>query len=194
MSTGQRGPVQGHVVSWDEEAGWGVLASPEVPGEVWAHFSSIRLPDPDAFAALSPREPVLFTWEEADQDGDGEPNTPVCQCGKNTAPNPVKDGHQQEDHTRGRADRSRCAPEAGRLLCQPKQRSKMTKIPIKIEITAEQSRDHCMDKVEKRRYTDNHRENACREARANNLRPRHRRNRDDEEHERELCRRAPFDG
>ncbi|WP_460352667.1 hypothetical protein [Actinoallomurus acanthiterrae] len=69
MDTGHRRPVRGHVVSWDEEAGWGVLTSPEVPGEVWAHFSSIRLPDPDAFAALSPREPVLFTWEEADQDG-----------------------------------------------------------------------------------------------------------------------------
>ena len=46
----------------------------------------------------------------------------------------------------------------------------------------------------KRRYTDHHRENARRRARANNLRPRHRRNRDDEEHERELRRRAPFDG
>ncbi|MEV0402844.1 cold shock domain-containing protein [Actinoallomurus sp. NPDC050550] len=46
-----------------------MLASPEVPGEVWAHFSSIRLPDPDAYRALNAREPVVFTWEEADQDG-----------------------------------------------------------------------------------------------------------------------------
>ncbi|GAA0329148.1 hypothetical protein NE235_35350 [Actinoallomurus spadix] len=46
-----------------------MLASPEVPGEVWAHFSSIRLADPGGFRALSPRDSVLFTWEEAEQDG-----------------------------------------------------------------------------------------------------------------------------
>ncbi|MCO5992022.1 hypothetical protein [Actinoallomurus rhizosphaericola] len=69
MSTGQRRPVPGQVVSWDAEAGWGVLTSPEVPGEVWAHFSAIRLADPGGYRVLCPRESVLFTWEEADQDG-----------------------------------------------------------------------------------------------------------------------------
>jgi CspA family cold shock protein len=46
-----------------------VLTSPEVPGEVWAHFSAVHTPAPDAFASLEPGESVLFTWEEADQDG-----------------------------------------------------------------------------------------------------------------------------
>ncbi|WP_306819871.1 cold-shock protein [Streptomyces sp. CA-210063] len=62
-------PVHGTVRSWDDESGWGVLASPEVPGDVWAHFSAVHTPDPDAFASLEPGEAVLFTWEEADQDG-----------------------------------------------------------------------------------------------------------------------------
>ncbi len=62
-------PVHGTVRSWDDESGWGVLASPEVPGEVWAHFSAVHTTDPGAFASLEPGEAVLFTWEEADQDG-----------------------------------------------------------------------------------------------------------------------------
>ncbi|WP_328506658.1 cold-shock protein [Streptomyces sp. NBC_00391] len=62
-------PVHGTVRSWDDESGWGVLTSPEVPGEVWAHFSAVQTPAPDAFASLEPGESVLFTWEEADQDG-----------------------------------------------------------------------------------------------------------------------------
>ncbi|MCO5970947.1 S1 domain-containing protein [Actinoallomurus soli] len=65
----QRRSVRGQVASWDDEAGWGVLTSPEVPGEVWAHFSAIRLADPGGYRALRPRDAVLFTWEEADQDG-----------------------------------------------------------------------------------------------------------------------------
>ncbi len=69
MDQQPRRPVRGHVVSWDEEQGWGVLASPDVPGEVWAHFSAVRSPDPGAYRALAPGEPVLFTWEEAEQDG-----------------------------------------------------------------------------------------------------------------------------
>lgn len=62
-------PVHGTVRSWDDESGWGVLTSPGVPGEVWAHFSDIRTADPGEFASLTPGEAVLFTWEEADQDG-----------------------------------------------------------------------------------------------------------------------------
>ncbi|MGW0738173.1 cold-shock protein [Streptomyces sp. NPDC002851] len=62
-------PVHGTVRSWDDESGWGVLASPEVPGEVWAHFSAVRTAEPGAFASLDPGEAVLFTWEEAEQDG-----------------------------------------------------------------------------------------------------------------------------
>ncbi|MFD0541328.1 cold shock domain-containing protein [Actinomadura luteofluorescens] len=45
-----------------------MLVSPDVPGEVWAHFSVVRA-EPGAFASLDPGEGVLFTWEEAEQDG-----------------------------------------------------------------------------------------------------------------------------
>lgn len=69
MGAGEQRPVRGRVVSWDDEAGWGVLTSPEVPGEVWAHFSAIRLADPGGHRGLRPRDSVLFTWEETDQDG-----------------------------------------------------------------------------------------------------------------------------
>ena len=34
--------VTGRVKSFNDEAGWGVLTSAEVPGEVWVHFSSIE--------------------------------------------------------------------------------------------------------------------------------------------------------
>ncbi|KAB2368216.1 MULTISPECIES: cold-shock protein [Actinomadura] len=61
-------PVRGTVASWDDESGWGVLVSPDVPGEVWAHFSAVRTV-PGGFASLDPGESVLFTWEEAEQDG-----------------------------------------------------------------------------------------------------------------------------
>lgn len=60
--------MRGTVRSWDAEFGWGVLTSPEVPGEVWAHFSTVRT-DPGVFASLDPGEAVLFTWEDAEQDG-----------------------------------------------------------------------------------------------------------------------------
>ncbi|MCM2413889.1 hypothetical protein LNW71_20540 [Streptomyces sp. RKAG290] len=46
-----------------------MLASPELPGEVWAHFSAVHTTDPGAFATLQPGEAVHFTWEEADLDG-----------------------------------------------------------------------------------------------------------------------------
>ncbi|MFE0098903.1 cold-shock protein [Streptomyces sp. NPDC059009] len=60
--------MRGTVQSWDDEFGWGVLTSPAVPGEIWAHFSALRT-DPGAFASLTPGEAVFFTWEEAEQDG-----------------------------------------------------------------------------------------------------------------------------
>ena len=36
------GIVQGTVKSWSDDVGWGVLVSPELPGEVFAHFSHIQ--------------------------------------------------------------------------------------------------------------------------------------------------------
>ncbi|MFG1999736.1 cold-shock protein [Spirillospora sp. NPDC048911] len=59
-------PVHGTVLSWDDESGWGVLTSPEAPGEVWAHFSAVHM---EGFASLEPGEAVIFTWEESEQDG-----------------------------------------------------------------------------------------------------------------------------
>lgn len=32
------------VKSWNVEEGWGVLVSPEVDGDIWAHFSAIDGP------------------------------------------------------------------------------------------------------------------------------------------------------
>jgi CspA family cold shock protein len=37
----RRGPVDGTVVAWHDGEGWGVLASPQVDGEVWVHTSNI---------------------------------------------------------------------------------------------------------------------------------------------------------
>ncbi|GAA2606087.1 cold shock domain-containing protein [Actinomadura fulvescens] len=62
-------PVNGTVKSWHSAEGWGVLASPDVPGEVWAHFSAIWSKEPDTFRSLTPKERVVFTWEQAEQDG-----------------------------------------------------------------------------------------------------------------------------
>lgn len=38
---GQRGPVDGTVVAWHDEAGWGVVVAPEVDGEVWVHHTNL---------------------------------------------------------------------------------------------------------------------------------------------------------
>ncbi|MEV5533756.1 cold-shock protein [Streptomyces prunicolor] len=86
-------PVHGTVRSWDDESGWGVLTSPEVPGEVWAHFSAVQTTDPGAFASLEPGEAVLFTWEEADQDGYSYRALQVRRPG---APQTVREGAEDE--------------------------------------------------------------------------------------------------
>ncbi|MFG1998877.1 hypothetical protein ACGFNU_06990 [Spirillospora sp. NPDC048911] len=54
---------------WHSAQGWGVLVSPDVPGDVRVHFSAIWNNEPDTFRSLSPKEPIVFTWERADQDG-----------------------------------------------------------------------------------------------------------------------------
>jgi len=91
-------PVHGTVRSWDDESGWGVLASPEVPGEVWAHFSAVQTTDPGAFASLEPGEAVLFTWEEADQDGYSYRALQVRRPG---APQTVRESDEDEDEGEG---------------------------------------------------------------------------------------------
>lgn len=63
------GPVSGTVKTWNTAEGWGVLTSPELPEDAWAHFSAIHSEDPDAYRELKPKEAVAFTWERAEQDG-----------------------------------------------------------------------------------------------------------------------------
>ncbi len=59
--------VDGTVKSWDEDEGWGVLSSPDVLGEVFAHFSHIVA---DGYRALDAGERVRFEWEPyPGQDG-----------------------------------------------------------------------------------------------------------------------------
>lgn len=55
---------------WSDDEGWGVLVSPEVPGEVWAHFSQI-VDDVDAYRSLSDGERVRFTCERYPPGQDG---------------------------------------------------------------------------------------------------------------------------
>lgn len=61
-----RGPVAGIALSWSDDEGWGVLASPDVDGQVWAHFSNI---DAVGYRSLKPGEAVSFTYETPGQDG-----------------------------------------------------------------------------------------------------------------------------
>ena len=51
---------------WSPEEGWGVLVSPDAPGEVWAHFSAI---EGSGFKELLPRESVEFRYRRGHQDG-----------------------------------------------------------------------------------------------------------------------------
>jgi CspA family cold shock protein len=60
------GPVDGTVVSWNDDGGWGVLSSPAVDGEVWVHYSNIK---GTSYRALREGEPVRFTYETVKQDG-----------------------------------------------------------------------------------------------------------------------------
>ncbi|MEV0438400.1 cold shock domain-containing protein [Streptomyces spectabilis] len=60
------GLLSGVVSEWNSDEGWGVLASPDLEGPVWAHFSSI---DAEGFRELSVGDPVVFSVEEEEQDG-----------------------------------------------------------------------------------------------------------------------------
>lgn len=58
--------VQGRVLLWDEDAGWGVLSSPDLDGTVFAHFSSI---EGSGFRLLRPDQVVEFDYSTPGQDG-----------------------------------------------------------------------------------------------------------------------------
>jgi CspA family cold shock protein len=58
--------VQGTVKFWRDDDGWGVIASPAVPGDVWAHFSAIEAA---GYRDLALDDPVEFNFQPAEQDG-----------------------------------------------------------------------------------------------------------------------------
>ena len=58
--------VEGVVVIWNDDLGWGALASPAVEGEVWAHFSHVVM---EGYSSLRPSQRVRFTYETPGQDG-----------------------------------------------------------------------------------------------------------------------------
>ena len=55
---------------WHDDEGWGVLASPDVPGELFAHFSNIEAP-PDRYRDLRAGEAVEIEWEPYPGGQDG---------------------------------------------------------------------------------------------------------------------------
>jgi CspA family cold shock protein len=60
--------VRGTVKSWSTDVGWGVLVSPEIPGEVFAHFMHIQGQDPGPWS-LEPGTSVIFECRAPGQDG-----------------------------------------------------------------------------------------------------------------------------
>jgi cold shock CspA family protein len=54
--------------SWDRDEGWGVLFCPDVPGELFAHFSYI---EGDGYRELVPDEQVQIDWEPYPSGQDG---------------------------------------------------------------------------------------------------------------------------
>ena len=56
---------------WNDDHGWGVLISPEVPGEVWAHFSHIVDDDDTGYRSLSDHQRVRFDYEHYPPGQDG---------------------------------------------------------------------------------------------------------------------------
>jgi cold shock protein len=60
--------VEGTVKRWDEDEGWGVLTSADVPGEVFAHFSHI---DDEGYRSLADGEAIRFDWEHFPPGQDG---------------------------------------------------------------------------------------------------------------------------
>jgi CspA family cold shock protein len=68
--------ARGTVKAYNEDEGWGVLVSPEVPGEVWVsfmHLESFINRDPDITVKLDPGATVQFDYitmsEPGGQDG-----------------------------------------------------------------------------------------------------------------------------
>ena len=56
----------GTVKFFKEDGGWGALTAPDLPGDVWVHFSAI---EGDGHRAFEAGDVVDFDVEEAVQDG-----------------------------------------------------------------------------------------------------------------------------
>jgi CspA family cold shock protein len=54
------------VAEWHDDEGWGVLHCPQTPGGCWVHFSAVA---GSGYRALHPGDQVVFTFEQAYQDG-----------------------------------------------------------------------------------------------------------------------------
>ena len=55
-----RGHATGTVKAWDTDEGWGVISSPDLPSEVWAHFMHIERRE--GFQELPVGAAVEFDW------------------------------------------------------------------------------------------------------------------------------------
>ena len=51
---------------WHGDEGWGVLGSPEIRGDVWAHFSAI---EGTGYRELNQGDGVEFEYRRAHQEG-----------------------------------------------------------------------------------------------------------------------------
>jgi CspA family cold shock protein len=60
--------THGTVKSFNDEEGWGVLTAPDVPGEIWVHFSGIEM---DGYRALVEGQRVEFDCEHYPPGQDG---------------------------------------------------------------------------------------------------------------------------
>ncbi len=58
-------PVNGSVVEWRDEEGWGVLIAPDGT-QVWCHFSQVQM---DGYRSLRVGDTVTFDYETPGQDG-----------------------------------------------------------------------------------------------------------------------------
>jgi CspA family cold shock protein len=59
--------ARGTVKEWNDDEGYGVLVSPEVPAEVWAHF--IHIQGQEGYRSLNAGDAVEFEFREPGQDG-----------------------------------------------------------------------------------------------------------------------------
>ena len=83
--------AHGVVKFFKTEKGWGVIVSPEVPGDVWVHFSNIEA---DGYRSLDAGDLVDFAYEEARQDSFRFRTTRARRIGSGPAPTLRRSGSQ----------------------------------------------------------------------------------------------------